>query len=60
MFGRPVLEAAVNAEVMRPVMGDVGIELRLPADRDEIGLSVLEDAFSLPRFENDADRHGRN
>ncbi len=45
---------------MRPVMGDVRIELGLPADRDEIGLLVLKDCFRLLCFENDANRHRCN
>src|SRR4051794_26628960 len=60
IFGRPVLEPRIDAEVVRPMQRDVRIELRLAADRDEIGLSVLQDGFGLLRFENDADGHGRN
>src|ERR1700675_3463608 len=59
-FGRPVLEFAVEAEIVRPVLRDVGIELRLSADRDQVGLLVLQDGFRLLRFENDADRHRRD
>src|SRR5258708_6321753 len=57
IFGRPVFEFAVEAEIMGPVMGDVRIELGLPADRDEIGLPVRQNCFGLLGFENDADRH---
>src|SRR3984957_10330813 len=57
---RPVLEAPVEAEVVRPMLGDVGIELRLPADRDQVGLLVLQDGLSLLRLQDDADRHGRD
>ena len=42
---------------MGPVLRDIGIELRLPADGDEIGLPILQDCLSLLRFENDANRH---
>ena len=42
-FGSPILELPVDAEIMGPVLGDVGIELGLPADRDEVGLPVLQD-----------------
>ena len=42
-FGRPVLELLVDAEIMRPMLRDVGIELGLPADRNQIGLPVLQD-----------------
>src|ERR1700736_4280645 len=59
-FGRPVLEFPVEAEIMRPMLRDVGIELRLPADGDQVGLSVLQDGFRLLRFENDTDRHRRD
>ncbi len=45
---------------MGPVMGDVGIELGLPADRDQVGLAVLQNRFRLLRFENDANRHRRD
>lgn len=60
IFGGPILELPVDAEIMGPVMGDVGIELGLPANRDQVGLPVLQNRFRLPRFENDADRHRRN
>ena len=46
-FGIPVLELAVDAEIMRPVLRDIGIELGLPADRDQVGLSFLQDGFGL-------------
>src|SRR3979490_2093041 len=45
IFGSPVLELPVEAEIMGPVLRDVGIELGLPADRDEIGLPVLKGCF---------------
>src|SRR4051812_6529671 len=51
---RPVLEFAVDAEIMGPVMGDVGIILRLAADRDQIGLALLQHRFRLLGFEDDA------
>src|SRR5258708_22520889 len=60
IFGRPVFKTRVDAEIVRPMVGDVGIELRLAADRDEIGLPVLQDRLGLLRLENDADRHGRD
>src|SRR5947208_644663 len=60
IFGRPILELAIEPEIMGPVMGDVGIELGLPADRDQVGLAIPEDRFGLLRFENDADRHRGN
>ena len=44
---------------MGPVLCDIGIELRLPTDSDEVGLPILQDCFSLPCFENDANRHLR-
>src|ERR1700760_4429231 len=53
IFRRPVLEARVDAEVVGPVVGDVGIELRLAADRDQIGLAVAQNGFGLLRFEDD-------
>ena len=46
-FGGPILELVVDAEIMGPVLCDVGIELGLPADRDEIGLAIPQDRFSL-------------
>src|SRR5580704_14830715 len=57
-FRRPVLEAAVDAEIMGPVMGDIGIELRLPADGDQVGVAVLQDGLGLLGLQDDADRHG--
>src|ERR1700686_77898 len=57
IFGGPILELPVDAEIMGPVLCDIGVELRLPADRDEVGLLILQDCFSLLRFENDANRH---
>src|SRR5471030_1264602 len=57
IFGSPLLELPVDAEIMGPVLGDIGIELGLPADRDEVGLPILKDGLSLLRLENDADRH---
>ena len=57
IFRRPILEFAVDAEIMGPVMGDVGIVLGLPADRDQIGLAFLQDRFRLLGLEDDADRH---
>src|ERR1700674_1546006 len=54
----PVLEATVNAEIVRPMVGDVGIVLRLAANRDEIGLVSFKNGLRLPRLENDADSHG--
>ena len=60
IFGSPILELPVDAEIMGPVLRDIGIELRLPTDSDEVGLSILQDCFSLLRFENDADRHRRD
>src|SRR5580658_6606617 len=36
----------------------VGIEQRLTADGDEIGLAFLEDVLRLPRLEDEADGHG--
>src|SRR5450759_1431766 len=57
IFGSPVLELPVDAEIMGPVLCDIGIELGLPADSDEVGLPILQDCFSLLRFENDANRH---
>src|SRR6266568_3446406 len=50
IFGRPVLEPAVKSEIMGPVLRDVGIELRLPADGDEVGLPLLQDRFGLLGF----------
>ena len=52
IFGRPVLEFAVDAEIMGPVMGDVGIELGLPADRDQVGVafSRIASACSASRM----------
>src|SRR5580692_761761 len=57
IFRIPVLELAVDPEIMGPVLRNIGIELGLPADRDEVGLPICQDGFSLLRFENDADRH---
>src|ERR1700704_554805 len=51
IFGRPILELAVDAKIMGPVMGDVGIVLRLPADRDQIGVAFFEHRFGLLGFE---------
>ena len=31
-------------------MGDIGIELRLAADRDQIGLPILKDGLGLLRL----------
>ena len=45
---------------MGPVMRDVGVELGLPPDRDQVSLPVLQDRFRLLRFEDDADRHRRD
>src|SRR5580698_190649 len=55
---RPILETGVEPEVVLPVQGNVGVELRLPADRDQIGLPVLQDGFGLFRLQDDPDRHG--
>src|ERR1700738_2543839 len=57
IFGSPILELPVDAEIMGPVLCDIGIELRLPTDSDEVGLPILQDCFSLLRFENYAARH---
>src|SRR6476660_1258736 len=57
IFGSPILELSVDAEIMGPVLRDIGIELGLPADCDQIGLPVLQDCLCLLRFENDANRH---
>src|SRR3954469_13868177 len=59
-FRRPILEARVDAEFVRKMVSDIGIELRLAADRDEIGLPFLQDGFGLLRLQNDADGHGRD
>src|ERR1700722_19710903 len=59
-FGGPVLELAVETEIVGPVLRDIGIELGLPADRDEVGLAILQDGFGLLSFQNDADRHRRD
>src|ERR1035437_1081327 len=59
IFGSPILEPPVDAEIMGPVLCDIGIELRLPTDSDEVGLPILQDCLSLPCFENDANRHRR-
>src|ERR1700678_1264404 len=60
IFGSPILELPVDAEIMSPMLRDIGIELRLPPHRDEVGLPILQDGFSLLWFENDTDRHRRN
>ena len=60
IFGGPILELSIDTEIVGPVLCDIGIELRLPTDSDEIGLPILQDCFSLLRFENDADRHRCN
>src|SRR5260370_34059447 len=60
IFGSPILELPIDTEIMGPVLCDIGIELRLPTDSDEVGLSILQDCFSLLRFENHADRHRRD
>jgi hypothetical protein len=39
------------------MMCDIGIELRLAANRDKIGLPVLKDGLGLLRLENYADAH---
>src|SRR5450755_3709502 len=59
-FGSPILELPVDAEIMGPVLGDIGIELGLPADRDEVGLAILQDGFGLLCLENNANRHRRD
>src|SRR6476661_6299634 len=59
IFGSPILELLVDAEIMGPVLCDIGIELRLPADSNEVGLPILQDCFGLLCLENDADRHRR-
>src|ERR1700730_9742513 len=59
-FGRPLLETAVDAEIVRPVLGNIWIELGLTTDCDEIGLLVLKYGLGLLRFENDADGHSGN
>src|SRR5450631_2192348 len=59
-FRRPILELPVDAEIMGPVLRDIGIELGLPADGDEIGMAILEDGFRLLCLENDANRHRRD
>ena len=59
-FRRPILELPVDAEIMGPVLRDIGIELGLPADSDEVGLAILQDGFGLLCFENNADRHRRD
>src|SRR6516162_2639967 len=56
----PVLEATVDAEIVRPMVGDVGIELRLAANRDEIGLGPLKNGLRLLRLKDDADGHRGN
>src|SRR6202035_5188318 len=60
IFGGPVLEFAVETEIVGPVLCDIGIELGLPADGDEVGLTILQDGFGLLGFQNDADRHRRD
>ena len=57
IFGGPILELPIDTEIVGPVLGDIGIELGLPTDGDEIGLPILQDCLSLLRFEDDADRH---
>ena len=59
-FGSPILELPVDAEIMGPVLRDIGIELGLPADSDEVGLALLQDCFGLLCLENNADRHRRD
>jgi hypothetical protein len=59
IFWSPILELLVDAEVMGPVLCDIGIEQRLSTDSDEVGLPIRQDCFSLLRFENDANRHRR-
>src|SRR5216684_3305914 len=39
-FGSPILELPVDAEIVGPVLCDIGIELGLPTDGDEVGLPV--------------------
>src|ERR1700722_13216810 len=58
MLWYPVFEATVDTEFVRPMMRDIGVELRLAANRDKIGLPVLKDGFGLLSLENDADGHG--
>src|SRR5579864_5630369 len=41
ILGCPILEAMIDAKIVRPVVGDVGVELRLATDRDEVGLALL-------------------
>ena len=42
---------------MGPVVSDVGIVLRLPADGDQVRLAFPEDRFGLLGLEDDAHRH---
>src|SRR5450759_2101884 len=60
IFGRPIFEPPVYAEIVGPVLCDIGVELRLPTNSDEVRLPILQDRFSLLGFENDANRHRRN
>ncbi len=48
IFPRPVLEFSVDPEIMGPVMGDVGVELGLPPDRDQIGLPFCRSLRPAP------------
>src|SRR5690242_5232904 len=54
---RPLLEAVVNSEIVRPMVGNVGVVLRLAANRDEIGLACFKDCLRLLGLENNADGH---
>ena len=59
IFGSPILELLIDAEIVSPVLRDIGIELRLSTDSNEVGLLILQDCFSLLCFKNDADGHRR-
>jgi hypothetical protein len=50
IFGSPILEAPVDAEIMGPVLCDIGFELRVLADGNKVGLLIRQDRFSLLRF----------
>src|SRR3712207_216877 len=52
---RPLREFGIDAERERGVVRPVGIEERLAAERDEVGLAGLQHAFGLLRREDEAD-----
>ena len=50
----------IAAEFLGGVQRPERIVERLPADRDQVGVAVLQDLLGLRPVEDQADRHGRD